>query len=64
MAKPDACGDCEETLYEEWRISSNFDKERELLGYGKKSWLFQAVLVVEAAVKRRWRWIFGKGGKK
>lgn len=64
MAKADRCLFCGTIIPEGRQICPNCEKDKTLLGYGKKSRLLQVMLVVEHAVKRRWRWIFGKGGKK
>ncbi len=64
MAKPETCVVCGAIIPEGRQICPSCERERTLLGYGKKSRLLQVMLVVEHAVKRRWRWIFGKGGKK
>lgn len=64
MAKADRCLFCGAIIPEGRQICPNCERERMLLGYGKKSRLLQVMLVVEHAVKRRWKWIFGKGGKK
>lgn len=55
---------CGAIIPEGRQICPSCERERTLLGYGKKSRLLQVMLVVEHAVKRRWKWIFGKGGKK
>lgn len=64
MAKADRCLFCGAIIPEGRQICPRCERERTLLGYGKKSRLLQVMLVVEHAVKRRWKWIFGKGGKK
>lgn len=64
MARADRCLFCGTIIPEGRQICPNCEKDKTLLGYGKKSRLLQVMLVVEHAVKRRWRWIFGKGGKK
>ena len=64
MAKPETCVVCGEIIPEGRQICPNCERERMLLGYGKKSWLRQVKLVVEHVIKSRWKWIFGKGGKK
>lgn len=64
MAKPETCVVCGAIIPEGRQICPNCEKDKTLLGYGKKSWLLQVMLVVERVIKRRWKWIFGKGGKK
>lgn len=64
MAKADRCLFCGTIIPEGRQICPNCEKDKTLLGYGKKSRLLQVMLVVEHAIKRRWKWIFGKGGKK
>lgn len=64
MAKPETCVVCGTIIPEGRQICPNCEWDRMLPDYGKKSRLLQVMLVVEHAVKRRWRWIFGKGGKK
>jgi predicted nucleic acid-binding Zn ribbon protein len=60
----DRCLFCGTIIPEGRQICPNCEKDKTLLGYGKKSRLLQVMLVVEHAIKRRWKWIFGKGGKK
>ena len=64
MAKADRCLFCGAIIPEGRQICPNCEKDKTLLGYGKKSRLLHVMLVVEHAIKRRWKWIFGKGGKK
>lgn len=68
MAKADRCLFCGTIIPEGRQICPNCqyreEQKKAELGYGKKSRLLQVMLVVEHAIKRRWDWIFGKGGKK
>ncbi len=64
MAKPETCVVCGAIIPEGRQICPNCEKDKTLLGYGKKSRLLQVMLVVNQAIKLRWKWIFGKGGKK
>lgn len=64
MARADRCLFCGTIIPEGRQICPNCEKDKTLLGYGKKSRLLQVMLVVEHAIKHRWKWIFGKGGKK
>ena len=64
MAKPETCVVCGEIIPEGRQICPNCEKDKTLLGYGKKSRLLQVMLVVEHVIKRRRKWIFGKGGKR
>lgn len=64
MAKAETCVVCGAIIPEGRQVCSNCERDKTLLGYGKKSWLLQVMLVVEHAIKRRWKWIFGKGGKR
>ena len=64
MARADRCLFCGTIIPEGRQVCPNCERDKPLLGYGKKSWLLQVMLVVEHTIKRRWKWIFGKGGKR
>lgn len=53
MAKADRCLFCGTIIPEGRQICPNCEKDKTLLGYGKKSRLLQVMLVVEHVIKRR-----------